>query len=64
MVWLPASFSAGNFGCNTYYDICLSESLLDASISNEDERIRIEGYNLLQADHPRNKKREVFVYTI
>ena len=41
------------------YDICLSESFLDVSVSNEDERIRIEGYNLLQADHPSNKKREV-----
>ena len=28
------------------YDIvCLSETFLDSSVSNEDERIRIEGYN-------------------
>ena len=26
-------------------------------ISNEDERISIEGYNLLWVDHPSNKKR-------
>ena len=37
--------------------ICLSETFLDSSISNDDERINIKGYNLLQADHPSNKKR-------
>ena len=33
------------------------ETFLDLSISNEDERINIEGYNLLSVDHPSNKKR-------
>ena len=43
--------------------ICLSEKFLDSSISNEDERIRIEGYNLLRADHLSNKKRgDVCIY--
>ena len=41
------------------YDIiCLSETFLDSSISNDDERINIKGCNLLPADHPSNKKRE------
>ena len=45
------------------YDISsLSETFLDLSISNEVERIRIEGYNL-RTDHPSNKKGEVFVCT-
>ena len=40
------------------YDIiCLTETFLDPSISNDDERINIKGYNLLRADHPSNKKR-------
>ena len=39
------------------YDIiCLSETFLYLSISKEDERIDIKGYNLLWADHPSNKK--------
>ena len=38
------------------YDvICLSETFLDSSISNEDQRINIKGYNLLRADHTSNK---------
>ena len=41
----------------TYFDICLSEAFLDLSISNEDERIRIERYNLQRLDDPSNKKR-------
>ena len=41
-----------------YNIICLSETFVDSSISNDDERITIKGYNLLQADHPSNKKSE------
>ena len=41
----------------TYFDICLSEAFLDLSISNEDEIIRIERYNLQRLDDPSNKKR-------
>ena len=38
------------------YDfICLSEMFLDSSISNDDKRINVKGYNLLRADHPSNK---------
>ena len=37
--------------------ICVSETFLDSSISNDDERINIKGYNLLRADHPSIKKR-------
>ena len=33
------------------------ETFLDSSISNGDERINIEGYNLLWSDHPSNKER-------
>ena len=36
------------------YDIiCLSDTFLDSSISNEDERVNIEGCNLLRASHPK-----------
>ena len=30
--------------------------MLDSSIFNDDERIKIKGYNLLQANHASNKK--------
>ena len=40
------------------YDIiCLTETFLDPSISNDDERINIKGYNFLRADHRSTKKR-------
>ena len=40
------------------YDlICLSETFLDPSIDSSDERTTIEGYNLMRADYPSNKKR-------
>ena len=39
------------------YDIiCLSETVVDLSISNDNKRINIKSYNLLRADHPSNKK--------
>ena len=37
--------------------ICLSETFSGPSIDSSDERITIEGCNLLHADHPSNKKR-------
>ena len=47
------------------YDlICLSETFLDQSIDSLDERITIEGYNLLRADHPSNKKGEESAFIV
>ena len=47
------------------YDvICLSETFLGLSINSSDERITIEGYNLLLADHPSNKKGEESAFII
>ena len=46
------------------YDIiCLSETFLDSSFSSLDDRINIQVYNLLRADHPNdNKKGGVCMY--
>ena len=44
--------------------ICLSETFLDPSIDSSDERTTIEGYNLLRADHPSNKKGEESAFII
>ena len=37
--------------------ICLSETFLDSTVSQDDENIMINGYSLLRADHPSNSKR-------
>ena len=40
------------------YDIiCISESFLDSTISDNDNIIHMEGYNLIRTDHPDNIKR-------
>ena len=36
--------------------ICLSETYLDSSISNDDDNLEIPGYDLFRADHPSNTK--------
>ena len=38
--------------------ICLSETCLDSSISNDDDNLEIPGYDLYRADHPSNTKRD------
>ena len=37
--------------------ICLTETFLDSSVENDDNRISIPGYNLFRTDHPSNTKR-------
>ena len=40
------------------YDIiCISESFLDSIISDDDNTLHMEGYNLIREDHPDNIKR-------
>ena len=40
------------------YDIIwLSETFLNSSIENNDDRISIDGYNLIRSDHPSDSKR-------
>ena len=41
------------------YDvICISDSFLDSTISDDDNIVIMEGYNLIGADHLDNIKRE------
>ena len=37
--------------------ICLTETFLDSSYSNDDTRLQLAGYSLLRVDHPMNIKR-------
>ena len=46
------------YNCIYQYDlICLSETFLDSSISSNDERLSLEGYDMIRVDHPNNVKR-------
>ena len=46
------------------YDIkCLSQTFLNSSIESNDDRISIDGYNLIRSDHPSDLRRgEVCIY--
>ena len=37
--------------------VCLSENYINASISNDDDSLKVLGYNLFRADHPSNTER-------
>ena len=37
--------------------ICLSETFLNSSIQNDDDRIKIDGYNLIRSDDPSDSKK-------
>ena len=37
--------------------ICISETYLDSDTSDDDDNLKIAGYNLIRADHPSNTKR-------
>ena len=48
---------------NNHDIICLSETFLISLIQTNDDRISIDGNNLIRADHPRNSKGGgVYVY--
>ena len=40
-----------------YDNICISESFLDSTISDGDNILHMEGYNLIRTDHSDNIKR-------
>ena len=40
-----------------YKFLCISETHLDSSVSKDDNALSIEGYSIIQADHPSNAKR-------
>ena len=49
-----------HYNCNI---ICLSETFLNFSIHNDDNRIKIDGYNLIRSDHSSDSKKGwVYIY--
>ena len=42
---------------HNYDIICISETYLDSSYSDGDHSLKLEGYELIRADHPNNTKR-------
>ena len=48
---------------HNYNIICLSETFLNSSIQSGDNRIKLDGYNLIRSDHPSDlKRRGVCIY--
>ena len=46
------------YNSNHKYDfICVSETYLDSSVSDDDKELAMEGYNCIPADHPGNVKK-------
>ena len=46
------------YNSNHKYDfICISETYLDSSVSDDDKELAMEGYNFIRADHPSNVKK-------
>ena len=39
------------------FDISISETFLNSSTDSEDDRLKIEGYNLIRSDHPSGSKK-------
>ena len=37
--------------------VCLSETLLNSSIKNDDHKLKIDGYNLIRSNHPSDSKK-------
>ena len=42
------------YNCDIIY---ISETFLNSSIQNNDDRIKIDGYNLIRSDHPSDSKK-------
>ena len=42
---------------HNYDIICLTETFLNSSIPSDDNRITIDGYNLIRSDHPSDSKK-------
>ena len=40
-----------------FYIICLSDTFLNFSIQNNDEKLKSGGYNLIRSDHPSDSKK-------
>ena len=72
--WNLNSISAHNFSklsllrpyiaIHKFDVVCLSDTYLNASISNNDDSLEVPGYNLFRADHPSITKRAVFIIEI
>ena len=64
--WTLNSISAHNFikvsllrsyiSTHKFDVICISETYLDSNTSDDDDNLKIAGYNLIRTDHPSNTK--------
>ena len=54
--WLKSQIEAYNSD-HKYDFICISETYLDSSVSDDDKELDMEGYNFIRAEHPSNVKK-------
>ena len=64
--WNLSSISAHNYikisllrahiSTHKFDVICISETYLDSDTSDDDDNLKIAGYNLIRAEHPSNNK--------
>ena len=55
--YIKLSFLKASIFTHKFDVICISEAYLDSDITDDDDNLKIEGYNLIRPDHPSNTKR-------
>ena len=55
--YIKVSFLKASISTHKFDVICISEAYLDFDTTDDDGNLKIEGYNLIRADHSSNTKR-------
>ena len=55
--YIKVSLLRAYISTHKFYVICISVTYLDSDTSDDDDNLKIAGYNLIPADHPSNTKR-------
>ena len=55
--YIKLSFLKASIFTHKFDVICISEAYLDSDITDDDDNLKTEGYNLIRPDHPSNTKR-------
>ena len=55
--YIKVSLLRAYISTHKFYVICISETYLESDTSDDDDNLKLAGYNLIRADHPSNTKR-------
>ena len=44
--------------------ICLSDTVFNTYVESDDKRIKIDGYNSITSDHPRDSEKKLSMYLL